>query len=157
MWFVQDFKADVMLAEIQNPCTALLAHVLDLPWVNHWPLAPIARDFDQRPSRITIKLLVSLAPHTSTSRVDEEHSVSSMINDGRPANAVCARVNTASRVLVFTFHLTTIIPTLIYYMKCHIRTTALALSALCYTTVLLREAEKLSGAPAYRLEGVADA
>ena len=94
MWCLQDFKADVMLAEIQNPCTALLAHVLDLPWVNHWPLAPIAHDFDQKPSRITIHLLVSLAPQKPTSRVPEEHSLSGMINDERPATAVCARVMT---------------------------------------------------------------
>ncbi|CAL5226014.1 g8820 [Coccomyxa viridis] len=48
---LKDFKADVMLAEIQNPCTPLLAHVLDLPWVNHWPLAPISIDFDRSQGR----------------------------------------------------------------------------------------------------------
>ena len=34
-----------MLAEIVTPCTALLAHKLDLAWVNHWPLAPFEPEF----------------------------------------------------------------------------------------------------------------
>ena len=62
MWCLQDFGADILLAEIQNPCSPLLAHVLDLPWVNHWPLAPIEHDFDQRQSKITLHLKVSLMP-----------------------------------------------------------------------------------------------
>lgn len=57
--------------------------------------------------------------------------------------------------LQFTFK--TINSRLTYYIKCYISTSALALSALCYATVLLGAAEKLSGAPAYRLEGVANA
>ena len=42
---VQAFGASVMLAEIVTPCTALLAHKLDLAWVNHWPLAPFEPEF----------------------------------------------------------------------------------------------------------------
>ena len=34
-----------MLAETFNICTALLAHVLDLPWVNSWPCAPVEPHF----------------------------------------------------------------------------------------------------------------
>ncbi len=49
-----------MLAEVQNPCTPLLAHVLDLPWVNHWPLAPISVDFDWSQSRAIAHITVSL-------------------------------------------------------------------------------------------------
>ena len=48
-----------MLAEIQNPCTPLLAHVLDLPWINPWPLAPVSYDFDQRLSNTIVHLMVS--------------------------------------------------------------------------------------------------
>lgn len=59
---LQEFKADVMLAEIQNPCTPLLAHVLDLPWVNHWPLAPIGIDFDRSQGRALAHIMVSLIP-----------------------------------------------------------------------------------------------
>ncbi len=29
-----------MVAEMFTPCTALLAHTLDLPWINHWPISP---------------------------------------------------------------------------------------------------------------------
>ena len=42
---MQAFGADVMLAEMVTPCTALLAHKLDLSWVNHWPLAPFEPEF----------------------------------------------------------------------------------------------------------------
>ncbi len=67
LW-LQDFKADVMIAEIQNPCTPLLAHDLDLPWVNHWPLAPFSTDFDQSHSRALACLMVSLMlPHIELS------------------------------------------------------------------------------------------
>ena len=38
---MQAFNADVMIAEVFTPCTALLANKLDLPWVNHWPIAPV--------------------------------------------------------------------------------------------------------------------
>lgn len=34
-----------MLAEMFNICTPLLAHFLDLPWVNNWPIAPIEPHF----------------------------------------------------------------------------------------------------------------
>ena len=47
-----------MLGELQYPCTPILAHVLDLPWVNHWPLSPINHDFDQRQSELTVELTV---------------------------------------------------------------------------------------------------
>ena len=30
-----------MIAEMFTPCSALLAHTLDLPWINHWPIAPV--------------------------------------------------------------------------------------------------------------------
>ena len=36
----QAYGADVMIAEAITPCSALLAHTLDLPWINHWPIAP---------------------------------------------------------------------------------------------------------------------
>ena len=38
---MQAYGADVMLAEMFTPCSALLAHKLDLPWINHWPIAPV--------------------------------------------------------------------------------------------------------------------
>ena len=31
----------MMIGEMFTPCTALLAHTLDLPWINHWPIAPV--------------------------------------------------------------------------------------------------------------------
>ncbi|CAL5225998.1 g8801 [Coccomyxa viridis] len=56
---LKDFKADVMIAEIQNPCTPLLAHDLDLPWVNHWPLAPFSMGEKKRfsPEEISSMIL----------------------------------------------------------------------------------------------------
>ena len=30
-----------MIAEMFTPCSALLAHKLDVPWINHWPIAPV--------------------------------------------------------------------------------------------------------------------
>ena len=42
---VQAFGADVMLAEMFTPCSALLAHKLDLPWINHWPIAQVEPHF----------------------------------------------------------------------------------------------------------------
>ena len=42
---VQDFGADVMLAEMFTPCSALLAHKLDLSWINHWPIAQVEPHF----------------------------------------------------------------------------------------------------------------
>ncbi len=29
-----------MIAEMFTPCSALLAHTLDIPWINHWPISP---------------------------------------------------------------------------------------------------------------------
>ena len=40
-WVLQAFQADVMIAEMFTPCSALLAHTLDLPWINLWPAAPM--------------------------------------------------------------------------------------------------------------------
>ena len=40
-FWMQAYGADVMLAEMFTPCSALLAHNLDLPWINHWPIAPV--------------------------------------------------------------------------------------------------------------------
>ena len=40
-FWMQAYGADVMLAEMFTPCSALLAHKLDLPWINHWPIAPV--------------------------------------------------------------------------------------------------------------------
>ncbi len=36
---LQEFDPDVMLGESLNPCTALLASVLNKSWVNYWPIA----------------------------------------------------------------------------------------------------------------------
>ena len=41
---LQAFKADVLLAENLYPCSALLAHKLELPWVNYWAPAPLDPD-----------------------------------------------------------------------------------------------------------------
>lgn len=41
---LQAFKADVLLGENLNPCSAMLAHKLDLPWVNYWAPAPLEPD-----------------------------------------------------------------------------------------------------------------
>ena len=41
---LQAFKADVLLAENLYPCSALLAHKLELPWVNYWAPAPLEPD-----------------------------------------------------------------------------------------------------------------
>ena len=65
-----------MLAEIQNPCTPLLAHVLDLPWINHWPLAPIDVDFDHSHSRTVAHLMVRHVVQDTSSRVPRNTSLS---------------------------------------------------------------------------------
>ena len=41
---LQAFKADVLLGENLYPCSALLAHKLELPWVNYWAPAPLEPD-----------------------------------------------------------------------------------------------------------------
>ena len=38
---LQDFNADVMLAEMLFFCTPILASKLDKPWINFFPAAPI--------------------------------------------------------------------------------------------------------------------
>lgn len=38
---LQEYEADVMIAEMFEPCSALLAHTLNLPWINHWPVSPM--------------------------------------------------------------------------------------------------------------------
>ena len=43
--FPQGFDADVMLAEMVHPCPLLLAHKLNVSWVNHWPLPPFEPEF----------------------------------------------------------------------------------------------------------------
>ena len=42
---LQEYGADVMIAEQFAPCSALLAHTLDLPWINHWPIAQVEPHF----------------------------------------------------------------------------------------------------------------
>ncbi len=40
-YYLQAYQADVMIAEMFTPCSALLAHTLDLPWINQWPVSPV--------------------------------------------------------------------------------------------------------------------
>ena len=35
---MQEWRADLMLGESLGPCTALLAHKLNVSWVNFWPV-----------------------------------------------------------------------------------------------------------------------